>query len=98
MRLSEAQDAVITCRTIGHSWDENPSPEVTSYYNRQWLMALRCVRCLTERYDWMNQAGEIIGRWYKYPVYYRTLKAKRMEFRAEMVSRSLLVQRYRNGK
>lgn len=97
--IESLTDQALMCRTLGHSWDENKNPEIATYYPKQWLMALRCVRCRTERFDWIDRAGVVISRSYRYSNRYKTIKgARRGNFRAEMLSRSLLVRRYTNGK
>ena len=102
-QVDELSDKFLLCRTLGHSWDDNPH----GAYDSEWrnysvgVFALRCVRCRTERYDYIGKDMTVAYRDYKYPKGYTTVpgEATRPVLRAEMFSRSLLVQgARRNGK
>lgn len=101
IEISDLRDKFLLCRGLGHSWDDNPNGEVDSELFRQSTaaVALRCVRCKTERFDYLDSNLEVFQRYYRYPDYYTTIPGyTRPDIRAEMMSRSLLIRRRRNGK
>lgn len=97
VQIEELQDSYVYCRTLGHSWDEHPNPEfnmelfVVSYG----AAALRCIRCGTMRYDYINAEMAVFTRRYIYPPRYRTIPGMgtRPNLRAEMIRRGLLIRR-----
>jgi hypothetical protein len=104
VRVRDLHDAYLVCRAIGHSWDDNPHGEVDSEFFRmcKGVLMLRCTRCTTERYDYIDYSNEVFQRYYKYPQDYRRVEpgTHRPDLRGEMMRRSLLIEarRRRNGK
>jgi hypothetical protein len=102
IQITELSDNFVVCRTIGHSWDDNPNAEVNSDLWRQSVgaLALRCVRCSTERFDYVGKDMTVFGRYYRYPDRYRTIPGQgtRPNLRGEMLRRSLLIRSYDNGQ
>lgn len=96
--INELSDQIVICRTLGHSWDENPNAELDTMFPSEWVFALRCTRCTTERFDFTNVSGDLIQRYYRYPDKYKTHKTPRNEFRAEMIRRSLLIHQYKKRR
>jgi hypothetical protein len=101
--IEQLQDEYVVCRTIGHSWDDNPSAKVDSdlFKSSTGCLVLRCVRCTTERFDYLNADMRVFQRYYRYPQHYTTVTGiKKPDFRQEMWKRSLLLRkpRRRNGK
>ncbi len=97
----------VRCRAYGHSWDEFdpaygheerlPTPRQTG---SSWRLTLRCTRCTTRRYDFLDDLGEVVSRSYIYPEGYKTARTLRAEWRLEL--RSLVIGEDRkvrkNGK
>ena len=102
MDVADLTDAYVICRTLGHSWDDNPTAAVDSDLFRaaHAMLALRCTRCATERFDYIDRAMAVFKRYYRYPARYKTIPGQgtRPNLRAELVSRSLLVRRYQARK
>jgi hypothetical protein len=101
MEIHELTDKFLMCRALGHSWDDNPNPEIDSelYHTSRAAAFLRCVRCHTERFDYLDQELKVFYRYYRYPKKYTTIPGyTRPDVRAEMLSRSLLIRSRRNGK
>lgn len=96
--FKDIDDGIIICRTLGHSWDENPNAEIESAFSGSFVLALRCTRCTTERFDFAGVTGKLIYRYYRYPDGYHTHRIPRDAFRGEMIHRSLLVHNYRRRK
>lgn len=100
--ITELRDEFVLCRGLGHSWDDNPTGEVDSTLFRSSIgaLALRCVRCGTERFDYVNDEFRVWQRYYRYPDKYRTVPGHgtRPNLRGEMYRRSLLIRRLRNGR
>lgn len=96
--FTDLDDAVIICRTLGHAWDENPNAEIDTDFSQEFLIALRCTRCPTERFDFVGATGKLFHRYYRYPESYHTHRIPREAFRGEMVGRSLLIHNYRKRK
>lgn len=101
VEIVHLRDEYVTCRTIGHSWDDNPNGEVNSDFFKlaRGLLMLRCTRCQTERFDYIGNNMQIFQRYYRYPPQYRSIPGQgtRPNLRAEMFRRSLLIRSY-NGK
>lgn len=102
--INDLKDEYVLCRTLGHSWDDNPTALVDSqlYRASRGVLALRCTRCTTERFDYINQSFEIGTRYYRYPPLYKSIPGEgtRPNLRGEMLKRSLLIRsarRRRNG-
>jgi hypothetical protein len=101
MDIHDLQDEFVVCRALGHSWDDNPGAVVDSelFKAAQGVLALRCVRCTTERFDYIAKDMTVWQRYYRYPAKYTTIPGQgtRPNLRAELFKRSLLVRRH-NGK
>ncbi len=77
---------IVKCRTFGHSWDEfDPRYHETArdWGADVWRITLRCTRCTTERYDYLNSIGGVVSRNYAYPVGYKEAGVTRAEYRLE---------------
>lgn len=101
LEIHQLTDKFLTCRMLGHAWDDNPNGEVDSQlFKESYAMAmLRCIRCKTERYDYLDNTLQVSYRYYKYPARYTTIPGyTRPDVRAEMLNRSLLLRSRRNGK
>lgn len=101
MEIHELTDKFLACRGLGHSWDDNPNGEVDSELFRSSIgvLMLRCTRCRTERYDYLDREFQVFKRYYVYPKNYTTIPGyQRTDVRAEMLSRSLLIRARRNGR
>jgi len=103
--IQELRDEFVVCRGVGHSWDDNPTADVDSelFRTASGALALRCVRCGTERFDYIGNDMTVFRRYYRYPELYRSIpgEGSRPNLRAEMLRRSLLIRsarRRRNGK
>jgi hypothetical protein len=97
MDVHELQDEHLLCRTLGHSWEDNPSAEVDSDLFRASRagLFLRCTRCFTERFDYLDHEMQVFQRYYRYPQSYQGLQGEERlapSLRAEMFSRSLLIR------
>ena len=57
---------------------------------------LRCTRCHTERFDYLDGSFAVSYRYYRYPEKYRTVPraATRVNLRGEMFRRSLLLRKH----
>jgi hypothetical protein len=99
VEVQDLTNEYLLCRALGHAWDENPSAEVPMTpiaMAATAVLCLRCIRCTTERWDFLNAAMEVFSRRYLYPSTYRRLRAeqrRRPVLRAEMFGRSLLIRR-----
>jgi hypothetical protein len=80
-----------TCYTLLHAWERHASmgapewPDCTGG-----VLGLRCVRCGTERYDGLDQWGEVVRRKYEWPDGYRMTadeKPTRQELRLVIIKR-----------
>ena len=95
--VTDLLDDYVVCRTIGHAWDEHPSPEVDSDLFREARagLFLRCTRCHTERFDYLAADMSVGTRYYRYPEKYRGLEkgTTRPLLRGEMFRRSLLLRK-----
>jgi hypothetical protein len=96
--VSDLTNEFLLCRALGHSWDDNPGVEIPKTplsTASAGILALRCIRCHTERWDFLNVSMEVFSRRYVYPATYRRLTAEqrgRPALRAEMLGRSLLIR------
>ena len=99
--IRELRDEFVVCRTIGHSWDDNISGEVDGPLARSAtaVLALRCVRCTTERFDYIDNEMAVFQRYYRYPPQYASIPGQgtRPNLRGELLRRSVLIRRY-NGQ
>ena len=99
--ISDLKDEYVLCRTLGHSWDEMPNPEFSpeQFRTSAGAMALRCVRCTGERYDYIGKDMTVVYRRYIMPPHYNTIagEGKRPNLRAEMFRRTLMVHK-RKGR
>jgi hypothetical protein len=105
MEVSELRDEFLLCRTLGHSWDDNPGAEVDSqlFKAARGGLFLRCSRCFTERFDYLDHQMAVFQRYYRYPQAYQGVRRGEEEslapqLRAEMFSRSLLIRHARERK
>ena len=105
MQISDLRNEYVICRSIGHSWDDLPNPEFSPalLIGTAGAMALRCVRCSTERYDYIAKDMTVASRQYKYPLHYTTIpgEGSRPNLRGELLKRSLLIHTFserRNGR
>lgn len=105
MQVQDLRDEYVMCRSIGHSWDENPTAEVNSDLFRaaQACLALRCTRCTTDRFDYIGKDMQVFKRYYRYPPEYATVtsikdRKTRPRMRAELIKRSLLVRKRGKAK
>ena len=94
--IQELNDQYVLCRTLGHAWDDNPTAELDSrlYRTSKAALALRCVRCRTERFDYIDQDMLVSYRYYRYPPRYKSIPGQgtRPNLRAELLRRSLLIR------
>jgi hypothetical protein len=99
--IAELRDEYVLCRTLGHSWDDNPTAELDGalWKTSTAGMALRCTRCGTERFDYINAELKVYARYYRYPLHYTTIPGEgtRPNLRGELLRRSLLIRR-RGGR
>lgn len=98
MDAHELSDEFLVCRTLGHAWDDNPHAEVDSelFKASRGVLALRCTRCYTERFDYLDAQMGVFQRYYRYPDRYRGLSGDDRlapSLRAEMFGRSLLIRK-----
>jgi len=95
--VSQLPIEYVICRTLGHSWDDNPAAAVNMqlFSESYGAMTLRCTRCITERFDYLNVEMRVWKRIYHYPRGYKTIKGQgsRPNLRGELVRRSVLIQR-----
>lgn len=105
MSISDLRNEFLICRSIGHNWDDLPNPEFSQgmLIGTVGAIALRCVRCSAERYDYIAKDMSVAGRIYKYPPHYTTIpgEGSRPNFRGELLKRSLLIHTFserRNGR
>lgn len=100
--ITELRDEYVICRTIGHSWDDNPTAEIDGPLARSsvGVFALRCVRCTTERFDYIDNGMRVFQRYYRYPPQYRSIPGQgtRPNLRGELLRRSVLIRRVGNGR
>lgn len=89
--LNDLPDHFLRCRSYGHSWEQIPitlaNPEYVKLFH--WYDVLRCVICGTERYDGINELGQVGNRSYNYPHGYPlSFTLSRSEARREMMFRT----------
>lgn len=95
--IVDLYDDFLVCRTIGHSWDDNPGASFVTIFN--WALPLRCTRCSSERIDYLNLAGEVMSRRYIYPDGYKVAGTRqgdrvgRLQARQEMMRRRIIARR-----
>lgn len=95
--VSELLDIYVICRTVGHSWDDDPTGEWNTIFG--WTMQLRCTRCTTQKLEAINNLGEVMARHYRYPNGYRVVRDRpgdrlhRHDFRAELMRRRIIARR-----
>jgi hypothetical protein len=104
-QITSLQNEFVVCRTLGHSWDDNPNGEVDSdlFKAATGVLLLRCTRCTTERFDYIGNDMQVFQRYYRYPLDYKTIpgEATRPAMRSELFRRSLLIKsarKRRNGR
>lgn len=97
-QIEDLSDEFITCRTLGHAWDDNPTATVDSdlWRSSVGVMSLLCWRCHTERFDYIGNDMKVAKRYYRYPPRYRTIpgQGSRPNLRGECLKRSLLIRTY----
>jgi hypothetical protein len=99
VEVHDLTNEYLLCRALGHSWDDNPTaalPQTALTFAATGVLCLRCTRCTTQRYDYLNASMDVFSRRYIYPSSYRRLRAeqrRRPVLRAEMFGRSLLIRR-----
>lgn len=95
--LSDLNDEILQCKLFyGHEWDKLNDYEINSELARysDAVLALRCVRCHRERFDYLDVTGNLIGRYYRNPNHYpRTHRLPVVDIRREVMFRGLLVDR-----
>ena len=100
--IIDLRDEYVLCRTLGHAWDDHPSPEIDSvlWKHAKAALFLRCTRCTTERFDYISNGFDVEHRYYRYPKHYKGVvgEGSRPNLRGEMFRRSLLLRKHRNGK
>ena len=98
VQIEELLDQYVLCRTLGHNWDENPNPEwnMDMWAASFGAAALRCIRCNTHRYDYIDAEFRVFTRRYAYPPRYKTIPGMgtRPNLRAELIRRGLLIRRF----
>lgn len=74
--IAGLNDEYVECRTLLHAWEEIPydgnAPHRWRVATRSTtILAFRCLRCSTLRYDvWSNVTGDLIERTYHTPTGY----------------------------
>lgn len=95
MTARDVTDIHLICRTVGHSWDDHPTGQITTIFS--WYIPLRCTRCTTERFDFLNNAGEVMRRQYRYADGYRRSRDEkgltRLQTRVELMRRRIFARR-----
>jgi hypothetical protein len=97
--LGEVDNVHLKDRLLRHSWDDHPDPHWSPFLFRTatGALALRCTRCGKERYDYFGKGMELTSRRYITPTDYPRMSredSRPFSLRAELLSRSFLVQRY----
>jgi hypothetical protein len=96
--ISDLRNEYLLCRALGHAWEEIPNAEFSPelWRTSSAALAVRCVRCTTERHDYLDKQFDVSSRQYKYPPMYMGIvgEGKRPNVRGELLSRSLLLHRY----
>jgi hypothetical protein len=96
--ITELRDEIVICRTIGHSWDDNPGGQIDGPLARTsaGVLLLRCTRCTTERFDYINVQMLVFQRYYRYVDGYRSIPGQgtRPNLRGELLRRSVLIRKY----
>ena len=95
VQIADLRDEYVVCRTLGHSWDDNPTAEVDSEWSSfaVGFLALRCTRCTTERLDFIGHDLGVAYRRYRYPTLYQSVPGEgtRPNLRGELLRRSILI-------
>lgn len=73
--IRQLQDEYVLCRTINHSWDDNPTGPINPDFALMGVAVqlLRCTRCGTTRTDYIGKDLRVFHRRYIYPPGYRTI-------------------------
>ena len=94
--ISDLSDAFLKCRARGHDWDDFPDGTVDSVLFRMAyaVEVVRCTRCTSERYFYLDADMIPFGKYYRKPKGYDTIvgQGKRPNVRFEMLSRGLLLR------
>ena len=102
VQIEDLLDNYVMCRALGHSWDEHPTPQFNdAFFQLSYgAAALRCVRCTTQRTDYIDVEMRVWRRAYVYPPRYKTIPGMgtRPNLRAELVRRGLLIKVYEQPK
>lgn len=69
-RRKPSESDFLRCRVIKHSWDTVTDTASTA------SLDLLCVRCTTERHDWINGLGALETRNYIYPDGYKLARGE----------------------
>jgi len=92
--LDDLSNDYLFCRAYRHAWEENPAGTVDSDLFRGCfaVVMLRCVRCATERFDYLGFDMKRIGNpYYRRPDDYGRIHGD------ERVQPSLLQEMHRRG-
>ena len=103
LSLANVDNVALKDRLLRHAWDDHPDPQFSPFLFRTaaGALALRCTRCHMERYDYFGKGMELTSRRYVKPKDYPKMNredARAVNVRAELLSRSVLIQRYRQGQ
>lgn len=82
-RRKPSEEDFLKCRVLKHSWDTVTDTKSDA------TLDLLCVRCTTERHDWVSGLGTVDGRIYVYPEGYKLPRGQARPSNADM--RLLLV-------
>ena len=80
----------LECKTWGHAWDEFDTTR-TPKERYTYRMTLRCSRCYTERFDYLDTDASVMRRTYFYSNGYRDAKGSEKPTRSEM--RLIIIKR-----
>jgi hypothetical protein len=101
LEITELRDEIVLCRTLGHSWDDNPNGAVNKlmFQGSKGVLTLRCTRCTTERVDYISEDDRVGSRSYAYPSGYKSVPGQgtRPNLRGEMFRRGLLIKAYQRA-
>ena len=103
--VNELEDGVLQCKYYRtHAWERNPNVDISGLPTVQYAMYVACsvcLRCGRERIEYIDRMNRRIGKPYlRNPIGYpRTHLLQSDSLRAEMLRRSILIQRFRrNGR
>lgn len=83
----------VRCRSVGHAWaDLNQHDKKANHGG--WVLAFRCPRCATKRFDWINKHGQLESRQYDYTDKYREAGVGTKGFPRDEFRRELAFRRY----